>query len=408
MLGRSVAVLGFLAAMAPLGAEADTAAPGDPAVTRTVEEQHGVYLSDGQQAVLRIGAKGRLTVVSRADGVSADIPPPSNDTKVESLFHVQSNPLTAGPETLVATFKSFPGRGVVLKVENGFDHPVIYDAWTVTRRGDAYSVARTSVCPIRAHLGDFESWGPNVTAVVISNAREPPGDDLHCSGDSGLVNSAVANPNVCRGGDGGPIEVDLSVDPASGEPVRADAVWTPHPSDKTPMPQIRLYFPLINGVVAGNPVNAAVGAMVATDKRRPKASSAAIALIADGVEAARRPWRMYASQMASLEQALATAPPGRRPVGFFGVVPFSMRGVDGAPDPNLERLFTAIGAGKVRQLTVRVEGDDGSVIEQAVFDLSPAEIRDNGKVLAALHQAETLSRAPDHCRPQAAPKQQPG
>ena len=396
MARRFLAALGFVLAMVPLAAVANTEPAADPAVARTLEEQHGVFLSDGQQAVLRIGAE-RLIVVSRADGVSADIPPPSNDTRVEDLFHVQAHALTAGPDTLVATFKSFPGRGVVLKVENGFAHPVIYDVWTVTRRGDGFSVARTSICPIRAHLGDFESWGPNVAAVVISNAREPPGDDMHCSGDSGLVNSAVTDPSICRGEDG-PIEVDLSVDPATGNSIRADAVWTPKPSDKTPNPQIRFYFPLINGAVAAMPANAAVGAMVPTGEGRPKAKSASIVLTADGAEAARRPWRMYASQMAALDQTLANAPPGSRRVAFFGAVPFPLRGPDGTPDPNLERLFTAIGGGKVRQLVVRVEGDDGSVIEQAAFDLSAVEIRDSGKVLAALRQAQALSQAPDHCR----------
>jgi hypothetical protein len=408
----AIAIAAAIAALSASQAVANTPEAAPPAawaaVDAAAEKAHGVRISDGEQVVMQVGKDGGLTAISRGPAPD-NLPPPSNDPKVETLFQARGLTLTVAPNTVLASFKSFGARGVVLHVENGFDHPIIYDAYIAGRRAGQLIVKQTTICPVRAHGGSFESWGPGVLGIVISNVREPPGDDMHCSGDSGLVTGAATNPNVCQGGDrDSVVQVMLRVDPATGASRDADAVWSPRSVEKAQLPLVRIYFPLTRGVVGGQPSQMVVAAMVSTERGLPKAKTAAIVLIADGVEAARRPWRMYASQLASLERAVAAAPPGSRPVGFFGLIPAPLRADDGTPDPQLERLFTAIGEGKVHRLEVRVDGDDGGVIEQATFDLSSAEIRDAAKVGAALSQAQALAQAPEHCRPPPPPQRAPG
>jgi hypothetical protein len=366
---------------------------GIDAVAQTV---HGLRISDGQQITFQVGADGALTPVSRA-AAPDNLPHPVTDPKVETVFRARGPAMTVGPNLVQASFKSFGKEGVVLYVQNGFDHPIIYDATMVLRRGGELVLKPTTICPVRAHTGSFESWGPEVLGIVISKVREPPGDDMRCSGDSGLT-AGLANPNICQGGgNDDPVQVLLRVDPATGVPSDADAVWALRSADKAQFPQVRIYFPLTKEVVGGLPTAIAVGAFVSTDPTPPKARTAAIVLIADGVEAVRRPWQMYANWKTKMDQPVSGAPAGSRPVGFFGVIPFSLRAEDGTPDPELARLFTAIGSGKVARLEARVVGDDGGVIEQATFDLTSAEVRDPAKIGAALRQAQALAQAPGHC-----------
>jgi hypothetical protein len=400
-----VALAATLAVAIAGGTAANTTPASDPALIQALEQLHGVYISDGEQMVLRADPDGRPVVVSRQIGVAPSTPAPSADTKVEDIYRARlGGPLKAVPGTLVASFNSFGAQGVVLRVDNGLGQTVLYDASIVTRRGEMFSVTPSSICPVAAgHVG-VESWGPNVVGVVISNVRTPPAGNVRCSEGSGLVaHTNAANPNICRGGaqDAG-IEVDLEVDPATGNPMNARAVWNPRAQSSAQFaPRLGLDYPMQNGVVGGLPTAAVALAIVDLRGPRPTAKTATIVLAADGVEADRRPWQLYAKQLASLDQA----PPGRKPVAFAGAIPFPLRGPDGGADPKLQQLFSTIGAGKVRRLEMRAEGDDGSLLSRGEFDLTSNDIRDTGKVAAALQDALAKAKAPDHCAPPPPPRQ---
>jgi hypothetical protein len=132
---------------------------------------------------------------------------------------------------------------------------------------------------------------------------------------------------------------------------------------------------------------------IASDDPPPTAKTASIVLLADGVEAVRRPWRLYAERRAHM----GDVPAGAKPVAFYGAIPFVLRAQDGSVDPQLAALFAAIGDGKVKQIEVKVEGDDGSIIGRAVYSLSPVSVRDPSLVAAALRDAIAKSAEPGHC-----------
>ena len=377
----------------PFRAAALPAVP-DGGVAAIVEQLHGVQIEDGERVVVRVDGGG-ATLVSRGSAATEHGPPPVNNTKVETVYTVQTPPLSAQPETLVATFRTFGAQGVTLTVENGFDHPMTYDAAMIVRRGQDIRVARTTICPIPAKRVGIESWGREVTGIILSSPRRPPGDDMRCSGDTGLVAAPTpAEPNVCRGEmKDAPVSVELWVDPSTGDTMRALALWSLRdPAGGEIAPLMRLGFPMQKDRVAGRPTVAAVFAMVEMDPP-PSAKSASIVLLADGVEASRRPWRLYADRF----KPAADAPSGARSVTFAGLIPFPQTSEDGTPDPRLVSLFAAIGDGRVRTLEARVEGDDGSVLSHATYDLSSAEIRNEAVVTAAYRDADTKRLAPGHC-----------
>ncbi len=366
---------------------------------------HGIRLNDGERAVLTVDASGRPKVVSRTSAaMGASTPPPVLDTRVETTFRANASPNSAGPDTLVATFQASGSQGATLRVENGFAHPIIYDAMIVMRRGENLEIAKTTICPVSAHRVGMEQWGGPMTGVILSNAREPAGNDMHCSGDSGLVaNEPSGKPNICLGEiKDSPFSVRVTVDPATGERLSADATWALRDRTAGPMsPVLMLSFPMQQERVGGRPDNAAVLALVNLDPP-PTSKAASIVILADGVEAARRPWRMYAQRLASPDKI----PDAGKPAAFVGIVPFPLRSEDATPDPQLAALFAAIGDGRVKQLEIRVQGDDGVLLSHATYAIAPADIPTAQSVQAALQIAEGKRTAPDHCAP--APASAPG
>ena len=361
-------------------------------VAAIAEKLRGVAIADGERVVLAVGGEGRPTVVSR--GAADALPAPANDTHVETVFQARVPANTAPLDELVASFRSFGARGAALRVENGFAHPIIYDADIITRRGENLVISRTSICPVGPKAVGLESWSGPVTGVIVSNPREPGGDDLHCSGDSGLVAAPSITPNVCIGGDrDAPLQVRLYVDPATGERLNAEAAWTLRdPAGGEFAPSLLLVFPMQKALVADRPTLSVVLALV-SETTPPAAKTVSIVLVADGREAARRPWQLYAQ-----ERAKPSSPPaGAKPTAFFGSVPFPLRAQDGSPDPQLASLYAAIGDGRVKQLEVRIEGDDGTLIAHATFSLSSPAVRNGDMLAAALHDAEARSVAPGHC-----------
>jgi hypothetical protein len=387
-----VGVAACLSALAVLGPWARADAPQAPAGIPAVP---GLRLGDGERVVATLGADGAPVVVSKGAASTDDpiLQPPSNDPKVETVQALPVGPVTAKAGQLVFSFRAFGRQGAVLKVENGQDRPMIYDA-TLWRPHDQQLVAEaTTVCPVRGKSVGVESWGGPVAALTVSNLRYPPGGDLRCSGDSGLTTQAVAPSNLCTGASGDPaLDVELRVDPATGQRTDAQALWKLRDEADPAAPQMRLSFPMAGRAVAGHPTALAVLAIALLDPP-PTSKTAAVVVLADGVEAARRPWKLYA------EDRQAALKSGQKGVAFVGVVPFALRDGDGRLDPGLEQLLARIGDGRVRQVEVRVEGDDGVLIGHAAYALTPAPVRDEALFAAALRKAEAEGASPGHCAP---------
>ena len=390
-----VLIVAAAAAAITLGATPAWADKQADGVASVAEQLHGVLIGDGERVALEPEGGGPPKVLTRGAATKQAVSgPPVNDTRVETTGSFTAPPISAAPDTLVATFHGFGAQGATVTVENGFAHPIIYDAAIVVRRGRDLVVSNTSICPIRARSTGVESWGGLVTGIILSNPREPPGDDMHCSGGSGLVaGGPPAQPNICTGEvKGSPIQVSLYVDPTTGARLGAEATWVMR-EGREGTPIIMLDYPMQNERVAGRPTGVSVTAMASLDP--PTTSKAAsIVLLADGVEATRRPWRMYAQRLASPDSKL---PSGTSPVAFVGIVPFPLRSQDGSADPQLAALFAAIGDGRVKQLEVRVEGDDGVLISHGVFSISSQDIRNGDLATAALRDAEAKLAAPGHC-----------
>lgn len=394
-LARFWAALALALAAAVFAAPAPAADRPDAQLAALVERLQGVQIHDGEQVVIALQPDGAMKLVSRATApAGAPPPPPAADPKVETIVPAPMGAASAAPDTFAASFRTFGARGAVLGLENGFSHPIIYDAAIVVRRGTGFAAAPTSICPVPGKRRAAETWGPPVIGLILWNPRRPPGDDLHCSGGSGLLAAMPAERNYCMGGArGGPVQVQLAVDPATGARLGAEAMWMLRgPATDQPVPMVVLSFPMQGAAVGGMPDGAVVVA-IAPLNPPPKAKSASIVLIADGVEAARRPWRMYAQRAA----ADPSAPKGAQPVAFVGTVPFPLRRQDGSADPELEPLFRAVGAGTVKRLEVKVEGDDGSTISDATFSLGPPAVGDAGLIASALKEAEAKSAEPGHC-----------
>lgn len=367
------------------------AAHADTPDKATASRPSGVQIEDKERLVLSV-SYGEPVVVSKGTAPD-DAYLPALDSRVETVesAHV-GRKFEAAPGTLVASFRNLGAKGAVLEIENGLDHPILYDAEIVENGPDGPRYSSTTICPVLAGRIGIESWPGRVRGVVISNVRTPPPGDMRCTGGKGLVNEQGLSPaNQCTSGKlGDAVRVDLSVDPVTGERRGALAAWTL--GDLASGPSLVFLFPMQGELVAGRPTGLQVMAIVSAQPP-PAATQAEIVLLADGREAARRPWKLYAQQRA----ALGAAPAGGKPVAFVGIVPFPLRTETGEIQPEMAALFAAVGDGRVKSIEVRVVGNDGSVLGRAVRVLEPAAIRDPVQVGAALRAAEAMAAAPGHC-----------
>lgn len=389
-----LALVAFVLAASPGGAR--NGAGPSPVQSRI----DGVTVADKQRLVLRV-ENGVPQVVSEG-AAEGDPPAMPLDNRVETVGSIKGVPSTAAPGTIVASLRNLSGRGAVLAIENGFDHPIIYDALIVTPGPAGPKVTRTTICPVAAGKVGFEQWPGALQAVVIGNVRTPPPGDMRCTGDTGLVNPAgLPPPNTCRGGEpDAAISVIMDVDPATGQRRSATVLWSLRDLGGRPMaPRLGLAFPMQGDRVAGRPTSFQVLAVVSTDPP-PPANHAEIILLADGREITRRPWRLYAQQKAALATRTGKPPP----IAFVGIVPFAALGDDGRLDEALAGLFARIGDSKIERIEVKIAGDDGSVLGQGVYDLRPRSVDNIDVVTTALHGAEALAAAPGHC---AAPADKP-
>lgn len=385
-----IVVAGFMLALAASVSRADVPEQSPPL------PPHGVRLQAQEKVVIAVDAQGALTIVSRGPTQGdAAVPAPVLDTRIETLDPVKGVPSHAAPGTVAVSFRGQGSKESVLEIENGFDHAVIYDAFIVKDGPNGEVISRTTICPVRAGKVGVEAWPGALRAIIISNIHAPPAGDMRCSGASGLVVDAdLAPANICMSGQlNDPVQVRLSVDPASGMRRSAEAIWSlGDPGGGELAPRLLFDFPMQGASVGGRPIGSQVFALAGLQPP-PASRTAVIVLYADGREAARRPWRLYAQQRTALD----AVPPDNRPIAFVGVVPFNLRSEAGEADPSLVDLFAAVGDGRVRVMQVKIIGDDGADIGHASFSLQPAAIRDSSLVDTALRAAEAMAAEPQHC-----------
>jgi hypothetical protein len=218
---------------------------------------------------------------------------------------------------------------------------------------------------------------------------------LCVSGLGGALAAVQAPPhNVCTGGDPirdeSPVSVSLTVS-SSGVVEHADAVWRlSKPGQGTCPPVGFVYYAIDNGVVGRRPESISVLELVSFNPPLPT-PTAAILLMADGVEKSRRPWRMFETAMTQISNG------GPVPTAVGGVIPFNANLPEGGPDTGLASLIDGMGSGSVQSLELRLIGAKGRIINNRIYDLSDPPVFKPGALDPAMKDALAKASAPDHC-----------
>jgi hypothetical protein len=356
-----------------------------------------VEIAPGERIELKFAPDGALTVLSRGPSPASDTAGmPKVDNSYEQLMQMRI-PGHPQADQLTIIFAQTPADGARLIVVNGYGDPVIYQAALMLDRNGVRSLQPTSICPVRAGAGGVESWGQPVVAISLSGFRKADDTHMACNNGSLLSKSAApasADRFVCVGGkDKGvfsPLTVTLMVD-ANGAIGFQSATWTLSKPDLMHSPLIGLEYGMEGDHVVDAPAALRVTAAISLTPM-PTAATADIVLLVNGVEKTRRPWRMYAQNIATLR----SAPEDKRPVGFVGVIPFSP--VPAGADDGLHSLLASVGDASGGTIEVRIVGDDGVVLAAATYTMADPPVRDRSLVLAALRQALALAKTPTQCQ----------
>ena len=357
-----------------------------------------VVISPGERLVLS-AVSPDPSVQSRGPVPTGDLAAvPNLDNSYETVGQFAlKGPLAPVPGSLVLELTSTPKEGARLVAVNGADVAIIYSAVLVFQRGDRRRYVTTSICPVQPGRPGVESWANDVVGIaIVAVHRLRPGDTA-CNNGSLLSATAASTSQryTCSGqerGDG-PLplfEVTLVVD-ANGAVSRQTATWALSRGDIFHSPAVGFDYAMEGDhLVSGA---RSIRVLAGIDLRsKSDAKTADIALRLDGVEVARRPWRMFSERMA--------APPtvqGSAPVGFVGSVPF-IPADDPAAEPALRRMMATIG-GHRATLEVRVVGDTGVVLANGTYDVGPSTpVNDPVRVSAVLQQAQAAAKTPAQCR----------
>ena len=363
-----------------------------------------VVISPGERLVLS-AVSAEPSVQSRGPIPAGDLAAvPKMDNTYETVGPIAlKGALAPAPGSLALELTSTPRAGARLAVLNGADVPIVYSAVLVFQRGDRRQYVTTSICPVQPGRVGVESWADDVTGVaIVAIHRLRPGDTA-CN--NGSLLSATAAPSLqryaCSGqqpGDGPlpPFEVTLIVD-ESGAVSSEMATWTLSRADIFHAPAVRFNYAMEGDHLL--PGARSLRVMAAVDlSAKPDARTADIVLRLDGVEVARRPWRMFADRMKAAPPAVpGSAGQGAEPVGLVGAIPF-IPAEDPAAEPALQRMLATIGSRRAA-LDVQVVGDTGAVLADATYDIGPpTPPNDPAAVSAVLQQAQTAARTPAQCR----------
>lgn len=208
---------------------------------------------------------------------------------------------------------------------------------------------------------------------------------------------AAAQPpahGICYGGDPtkgeSPVSVKLTVS-SSGAVEHSAAVWRlSKPGGAASLPFALVEYPIDHGVVGRRPEFVSVVELIPFNPP-PPTPTASILLVADGVEKARRPWRMFETAMTQVSHG------GRTPVALGGVIPFNPSLSEGVPDTGLASLEDGMGAGSVHSLEIRLIGAKGRAINTQAYDLSDPPVFKPGVLDQLMKEALAKAEAPGHC-----------
>jgi hypothetical protein len=355
--------------------------------------------------VVRLDEAGHPIVLDRrtVEG-GPDVAPPTDFTKEQITASRGVKPISAAPDTVVATL--WFDKGVsTLKVENGFDHPIAYVATLTARRGSQTLTKVSSTCPVRAKSASYETWPDRIDGIAIDSVRALAPGDLACNTDSGLslpprpvaTPAAAAPVNACTAGNPlagpTPIQVRFEVSPADGAIQSRSVTWGVQNFAHAAAPIVLLDYPIEGGKAAAAPTRLSVMEAMAM-KPRPPSPTATIVILTDGGERTRRPWALFAQTLAKMDAG------GQTPDFFVGVVPFNNDYPDGTPDAGLTQVLADIGSGRVTTLDVRVVGAKGGIMDRRLFPLDAAPVHDPAILGPLLREAEAKATAPGHCAPQ--------
>jgi hypothetical protein len=317
------------------------------------------------------------------------------DYRSESVKPLYGNDEKPKPGLLSATLWS-SARETRLVVKNGYDYPVIYDAFLIISRDGQRRYYPTSVCPVRPGLAGVESWPQGVEGVAMAHIRAVDPAHMTCNAGSALsLAPGLAKDNVlyaCSVGEivnpKAPIGVSLTVDSA-GSIREAQASWSLTPVSSAP--PVVLSYPLLGDVASPNPLQMSVFAFVGVNPM-PKARAASIHLFLNGVERTSRPWRLYAKQLAEVAQPHE----GKNPVAIVGVIPFTPAMPVNPDDDGLRGLLAAIGKDGDR-LEVRIIGDDGSVLGRWTYLAEHSPVHSKLAIDPFLAAATVKAKTPTQC-----------
>ena len=358
-----------------------------------------VVVSPNERVVLTFDPTQGPREVSRGPASAADKPDLSMLSRTEETLGSLPTPVSPPKSgVMVASLWWGPDDGTELRVENGYDFPVIYRAFLVFERDGQRRYVPTSICPVRPHHVGFERWGDHVVAIAMTGFQALSPDNMACN-DGSLLSTSVEPPKsadlyLCTGGEVAgqisPLTVALTVD-AAGAIQRASATWSLADGEIAKSPVVQFEYPLQGDVPVRWPNGLSILAVAGMDPP-PKAMSAKIVLSLNGAEKVSRPWGMYAKARASID----TAP--NHPVAFMGMIPFFPDSAKPA-DPGLSEVLHATGVpGSV--VAVRIVGDDGRVLATTSYNIDQPAVRSKARIDAALGEALAKAKTPAQCQKQ--------
>ncbi len=389
--GSTAALASFIfAALLFLGAA--TASFAD---APTTIDGSAIVITPGERVVMKLDPSAAPTIVSLGLIPATETQPGAKlDHAYETVVH---GPVAGSPpkrDELTLSLWSTPAGGTVLNVGNGYPYPVIYKAWLVFERNGERSYRATSICPVRPGLYGFETWGGTVAGVAVSAIVGVDPQHMTCNGGSVLTvgtPGAAAGPQyACLGsptpGQPSPLGVVVLTD-STGAANKVLASWSLSRGDGLHTVRARIDYPMLGDKIIYPPAGIQLALTLGLTPP-PAAKTADIVLLLNGVEKARRPWRAYAQQMAALANA-----PQKKVVGMFGIIPFNRT----AEDAGLTDFLTGLGAPGAT-MTVRVVGDDGSILQEASLPVADPPVRSQVAVDAALNDALTKAKTPTTCQ----------
>jgi hypothetical protein len=235
-----------------------------------------------------------------------------------------------------------------------------------------------------ALLGNLS--GPIQARADTPSAPDPSSTIVVSAGNAGV---GLTERYACVGGQTSgqmsPLTVVLIVG-GDGAVSKSRAIWIPPRSSGDHDSFIILRYALLGRDVGGKPFDLQVLAG-ASMTPPPSADAADIVLSLNGVEKARRPWSLYAQQIADFRSS------PKHQASLLGIIPFS----PSPDDRGLNELLAAVGRpGTV--IEVRVMGDDGSILQTGSFAVESPAVNTKARIDAALDEALTKAKAPTSCQ----------